>query len=184
MRVLLFAFAFAEVRFFAPAMGPTTSLAAGVRGPVVSPVFYGKLPYPPLPGSESLLIGQKAKGTSVPSTSMTVGGIIVMLAVGATIIKRAAGGPSRGGVLSMKDPAVFIPDRDPPKGDAKWYMDQVKGAKCFFVTVTIPPEKELDFKEAIQADVRGSRLEEGCLLFDVMKGESGDGGCRGERPAS
>ena len=84
----------------------------------------------------------------------------------------------------MKDPAVFIPDRDPPKGDAKWYMDQVKGAKCFFVTVTIPPEKELDFKEAIQADVRGSRLEEGCLLFDVMKGESGDGGCRGERPAS
>ena len=69
----------------------------------------------------------------------------------------------------MKDPAVFIPDRDPPKGDAKWYMDQVKGAKCFFVTVTIPPEKELDFKEAIQADVRGSRLEEGCLLFDVAE---------------
>ena len=95
MRVLLFAFAFAEVRFFAPAMGPTTSLAAGVRGPVVSPVFYGKLPYPPLPGSESLLIGQKAKEPSAPSTSMPVGGIIVMLAVVATITKRAAGGPSK-----------------------------------------------------------------------------------------
>ena len=76
------------------ACSPRTD-SPGVRGPVVSPVFYGKLPYPPLPGSESLLIGQKAKEPSAPSTSMPVGGIIVMLAVVATITKRAAGGPSK-----------------------------------------------------------------------------------------
>ena len=99
MQVLIFALAVAEERFYVPAMGPMTPLVAGLPAPVV----VGNLPYPRLPGDE-------AKRASVDSTSITAGGIIVMLAVGAAITKRPAGRPSRGRALRMeegRDTAVF-----------------------------------------------------------------------------
>ena len=99
MQVLIFALAFAEERLYVPAMGPMTPLVAGLPAPVV----VGNLPYPRLPGDE-------VKRASVDSTSITAGGIIVMLAVGAAITKRPAGRPSRGRALRMeegRDTAVF-----------------------------------------------------------------------------
>ena len=47
-----------------------------------------------------------------------------------------------------------------------------------FVTVTIPADKEAEFKEVMAADVTGSRAEAGCLRFDLIKGETGEGGTK------
>ena len=53
-----------------------------------------------------------------------------------------------------------------------------KNAQTVFVTVTIPADKEADFMAAMNVDVAGSRKEEGCLRFDLMKGEPVEGGCK------
>jgi autoinducer 2-degrading protein len=53
-----------------------------------------------------------------------------------------------------------------------------KSAECVFVTVTIPDEKEADFLAAMDVDIAGSRKEEGCLDFDLVKGEPVEGGCK------
>ena len=39
-----------------------------------------------------------------------------------------------------------------------------------FVTVTIPKDKEAEFLAVMDEDVKGSRAEEGCLRFDLLKG--------------
>ena len=42
---------------------------------------------------------------------------------------------------------------------------------CVFVTVTIPEDKVEEFMKVMKIDVDGSRAEEGCLGFDLLKGE-------------
>ena len=43
--------------------------------------------------------------------------------------------------------------------------------KSVWVTVTVPADKETEFLEVMKVDVEGSRKEEGCLRFDLIKGE-------------
>ena len=45
----------------------------------------------------------------------------------------------------------------------------VEDSIVVFVTVTIPADKEAEFKEVMAADVTGSRAEAGCLRFDLMR---------------
>ena len=43
--------------------------------------------------------------------------------------------------------------------------------KVVWVTVKVPSDKEAEFLEVMKIDVEGSRAEEGCLRFDLIKGE-------------
>jgi len=47
-----------------------------------------------------------------------------------------------------------------------------------FVTVTIPAEKENEFLAVMKVDIEGSRKEEGCVRFDLIKGDATEGGCK------
>jgi len=180
MQVLIFALAFAEERFYVPAMGPMTPLVAGLPAPVV----VGNLPYPRLPGDE-------VKRASVDSTSITAGGIIVMLAVGAAITKRPAGRPSRGRALRMeegRDTAVFREEGQEEEDEDDFaapirklnvqYDEHFPVSKTFWETVTIPADKEAEYLALMDDVIRGSRDEDGCYRFDVIKGEEVDGGCK------
>ena len=40
-----------------------------------------------------------------------------------------------------------------------------------FVTVEVPEDKTEEFLKVMQIDVEGSRKEEGCIRFDLIKGE-------------
>ena len=48
------------------------------------------------------------------------------------------------------------------------------GSVCVFVTVKIKQDRIDDFLAAMKIDVEGTRKEEGCIKFDLLKGE-GDG---------
>jgi quinol monooxygenase YgiN len=48
------------------------------------------------------------------------------------------------------------------------------GSVCVFVTVKIKQDRIDDFLAAMKIDVEGTRKEEGCVKFDLLKGE-GDG---------
>ena len=45
------------------------------------------------------------------------------------------------------------------------------GSVCVFVTVKIKADRIDDFLAAMKIDVEGSRKEEGCVKFDLLKGE-------------
>ena len=45
-----------------------------------------------------------------------------------------------------------------------------------FVTVTVPLDKDDEFHQVMKIDVEGSRKEEGCLRFDLIKGDTSDAG--------
>ena len=45
-----------------------------------------------------------------------------------------------------------------------------------FVTVVVPKDAEEEFLKAMKIDVEGSRAEEGCLRFDLLKGEATEAG--------
>jgi len=74
--------------------------------------------------------------------------------------------------------------REPVKAGADWFVTDftelieplenkmsVEEVVAVFVTVEIKPDRVEDFKAVMAIDVEGSRKEDGCLRFDLLKGE-------------